>query len=62
MLEPIAYVCPYCAQSIETVADPSQGSRQAYVEDCQVCCRPLQISVTLDERGVPIAIAEPESD
>ena len=36
--------CPYCGQQLEISLDPSV-SRQTYVEDCQVCCRPMQIRV-----------------
>jgi transcription elongation factor Elf1 len=34
--------CPYCAQSMEVVLDLSGGS-QSYIEDCQICCQPMQI-------------------
>jgi hypothetical protein len=30
--------------------DLSAGS-QSYVEDCQVCCQPIQMSVQVDEGG-----------
>jgi hypothetical protein len=26
---------------------------QEYIEDCQVCCRPLQIAATVDDNGIP---------
>jgi transposase-like protein len=35
--------CPFCAESISVLLDLSV-SNQSYIEDCQVCCRPLQIS------------------
>jgi hypothetical protein len=40
------FQCAGCGEWNETVVDDSAGSRQAYVEDCQVCCKPnlLQIS------------------
>ena len=34
--------CPYCAEPISILLDPSAGA-QAYIEDCQVCCQPMQI-------------------
>ena len=37
----------FCFQVNETTADPSQGGQQSYVEDCQVCCRPLVLQVTI---------------
>ena len=37
--------CPSCAEPITILIDASAGS-QDYIEDCQVCCRPLQIRLT----------------
>ena len=36
--------CPFCGEPITLVIDPSAGS-QSYVEDCQVCCQPMQVHV-----------------
>ena len=44
--------CPYCGEMITVFVDDSAGE-QDYVEDCQVCCRPIEIRVRLDEDGVP---------
>lgn len=62
MLEPLTYICPHCAQAVETSADPSQGSAQEYIEDCQVCCRPLRLRVVLDDDGRAWAEATPETE
>ena len=40
--------CPHCGQSMEVVLDLSGGS-QSYVEDCQVCCQPMQICFDVDD-------------
>lgn len=42
--------CPYCAETIMVRADLSAGP-QSYVEDCQVCCQPITISVQVAEEG-----------
>ena len=42
---------PYCGESVEVEIDESGGGRQAYVEDCPVCCRPMQVTVTHDRNG-----------
>jgi transcription elongation factor Elf1 len=42
--------CPFCGESITVLLDLSAGG-QAYVEDCQVCCRPMDISFDVDEEG-----------
>jgi transposase-like protein len=43
--------CPYCGESNELEIDPSAGRRQAYTEDCQVCCRPWQVKVRIESDG-----------
>jgi len=35
--------CPFCGEAISILLDPSDGE-QSYVEDCQVCCQPMQIN------------------
>lgn len=40
MLETETYYCPYCGEQVETTVDLSGGDQQ-YIEDCQVCCRPI---------------------
>jgi len=42
--------CPYCGQAIEVVIDASAGS-QEYVEDCEICCRPIVFTVRKDRLG-----------
>jgi Cysteine-rich CPXCG len=42
--------CPYCGEPFSTVIDCTAGS-QAYVEDCPICCRPIEIQVTLSGGG-----------
>ena len=50
--EAIEIVCPYCGETIEIVVDCSVES-QSYIEDCQVCCRPINLTVTVDGDGTP---------
>ena len=50
MIEPLVLACPYCGESFETAVDVSGGS-QRYVEDCQVCCRPIEVAITVDDDG-----------
>ena len=40
--------CPFCGEAISVVVDTSAGS-QTYVEDCQVCCQPMQIRIDVDD-------------
>jgi len=41
--------CAYCGELNHTFVDPSQGKNQKYIEDCQVCCRPNELSISYDE-------------
>ncbi len=47
----VTYVCPSCGEVNAVGVDPSGGSRQRFVEDCPVCCRPLAFAVTIDRDG-----------
>ncbi|MCB1745809.1 MAG: CPXCG motif-containing cysteine-rich protein [Gammaproteobacteria bacterium] len=42
-----AYItCPYCGENISVLVDTSIEA-QDYIEDCEVCCRPLALSAVL---------------
>ena len=43
--------CPYCGESFETPVDASSGSAR-YVEDCQICCQPIEFNLEVDHAGV----------
>ena len=36
--------CPYCGEPISMLLDLSE-SDQRYVEDCEVCCNPIELRV-----------------
>ncbi len=42
--------CPYCGENISLLIDCSIEN-QEYVEDCQVCCRPILINVEINYDG-----------
>lgn len=44
--------CPYCGEVITLVLDASAGA-QRYIEDCQVCCRPITVDLAVDANGDP---------
>jgi hypothetical protein len=48
--ESMTVQCPYCGEAFETPVDLSAGSFQ-YVEDCQVCCQPIEFVGEVDELG-----------
>ncbi len=50
MLETRQTACPYCGEPISLVLDASAGA-QRYIEDCQVCCRPITVRLEVDAGG-----------
>ena len=49
MIETEEIQCPYCGETLEVAIDCSVG-RQEYIEDCQVCCQPMTLTVTVAAR------------
>ncbi len=43
--------CPSCYEPLTVMVDTSQGSHST-VEDCQVCCRPMEIVVECEPGDV----------
>lgn len=53
-LETVESQCPYCGETIELDVEPMEET-QNFIEDCTVCCRPIQYHVTFGEEGVDVA-------
>ncbi|MFM7624963.1 MAG: CPXCG motif-containing cysteine-rich protein [Gammaproteobacteria bacterium] len=51
----VAIDCPYCGETIDTVIDLSAGSFR-YIEDCQVCCQPIDLAGEVDEGGELVSV------
>ncbi|EIC20929.1 CPXCG motif-containing cysteine-rich protein [Thiorhodovibrio frisius] len=49
MLEQTAVQCPYCGETIATEVDGSASHR--YIEDCPVCCQPIEFEAEIDDWG-----------
>lgn len=45
-----AISCPYCGERFTVLIDASVA-HQEYIEDCQVCCRPIDFNVSVDPDG-----------
>jgi len=46
--------CPYCGEPLTLAVDESAGRRQSYVEDCVVCCRPIEVDLTIVDGEVDL--------
>lgn len=49
-LQEQSVMCPYCGETIEVLLDCTIDYQQ-YIEDCFVCCRPIQFSVYVNGDG-----------
>lgn len=42
--------CPYCGEIIDVIIETLDDD-QEYIEDCQVCCRPIVFNIGVDFDG-----------
>ena len=45
------FSCPYCWEEISMVLDMSVRG-QTYVEDCEVCCHPIELRYAVEDGTV----------
>lgn len=50
MQDSIEITCPHCGEPFPIAFDASEGSTE-FTYDCEVCCRPMKISIGVDEDG-----------
>ena len=46
----VAVRCPYCGERLQTRVDLT-ADEPSYVEDCEVCCRPIEFHIERDGVG-----------
>jgi hypothetical protein len=54
------FLCPHCGVHLSIRLDPTGGRKQEFVQDCETCCRPIRISITLEQGQVSEFDAEQE--
>lgn len=42
--------CPYCGETIDVLIEPADVGQQ-YIEDCQVCCKPINFLISESSDG-----------
>ncbi len=58
---PATFSCPYCMEPNEVEIDETNDTGQTQVLDCQVCCQPIEMTVT--GRGEEMRVdVQPEND
>lgn len=45
------FQCPYCWEDISMLLDTSIR-QQTYVEDCEVCCNPIEVTPQFQDNGL----------
>ncbi|WCO02284.1 CPXCG motif-containing cysteine-rich protein [Psychroserpens ponticola] len=45
------FQCPYCWENISMLIDFSQV-KQTYIEDCEVCCNPIQLNISTENNAI----------
>lgn len=53
--------CPYCGEALIVLIDPSVP-QQEYIEDCQVCCRPMVLQIDCSDPEWIMVEARSEDD
>jgi hypothetical protein len=53
--------CPYCGEPFDTLVDLSAGST-SYIEDCQICCRPIELGIEVAVDGGLTSVSARRSD
>jgi hypothetical protein len=51
----VAVQCPYCGERLETRVDLT-ADEPSYIEDCQVCCRPIEFVLERETNGALLAV------
>lgn len=45
------FQCPHCWEDISMLIELHSGTQQ-YIEDCEVCCNPIQIHFTVQDQNI----------
>ncbi len=53
--------CPYCGERISVLIEPLEEA-QEYIEDCQVCCRPIVFHLSLQADAKPFVSVHAENE
>ena len=60
-LDQLGVDCPYCGETIDVLIDGSDAGTD-YIEDCQVCCRPILFSLHEDISGQVLVTVRSENE
>lgn len=61
LLRSVSILCPYCGEAQDIDVDCSIDE-QSYIDDCQVCCQPINVTITVDEFYEPTVTVHNENE
>lgn len=53
------FACPYCWERGSLLVDLTVEGKQCFVQDCEVCCNPIEFSVSVEDGKIRRFSAEP---
>ena len=56
MWDEARFLCAFCGRTNYIEVDPSAGYEQDYIEECQSCCLPNQIHISIDPETLEAAV------
>ncbi|MBP6343225.1 MAG: CPXCG motif-containing cysteine-rich protein [Candidatus Omnitrophica bacterium] len=57
-----SFPCPYCGSDNYLDVDPGGGRRQRLIVDCEICCQPIAVQVSVSPEGDLEINARPENE
>ena len=49
--------CPYCGEPLTLDVDETGGRTQTYIEDCAVCCQPIEVRARVDDEAFDVDVS-----
>ena len=49
--------CPYCGEPLTLDVDETGGRTQTYIEDCAVCCQPIEVRARGDVEAFDVDVS-----
>ncbi|MBI4051864.1 MAG: CPXCG motif-containing cysteine-rich protein [Elusimicrobia bacterium] len=51
--DPVTFQCPYCGELMDILPE-SEARKQKLIEDCRVCCNPIELHMEWTENGLMV--------
>lgn len=61
LLDHVHVHCPYCDERLEVSVEPD-ALGQSYIEDCQICCQPMQMNIFTDPASGELSVSARRDD